>query len=146
MTIHRGSLIAARWLIGLGVVFLARQALDLDWGEAWPLFLVLVGIAGLVTRADHGVRGVEDIWSITWPVLWIAVGIVLPLSTTGALGRRPLDLIVDGWPWVLVALGAWFLIGAVLPFGRALTSTSSSRWPASPRPRSGSGSVRATSG
>jgi hypothetical protein len=34
MTNHRGSLIAATWLIGLGVVFLARQALDLDWGEA----------------------------------------------------------------------------------------------------------------
>jgi hypothetical protein len=117
VTIHRGSLIAATWLIGLGLVFLIRQAFALDWGEAWPLFVILVGVAGFVSRATRGARGVEEIWSFTWPVLWIAIGAVLLLSTTGNLGRAPIDLVADGWPWVLVALGAWFLIGAVLPFG-----------------------------
>lgn len=117
MTIQRGSLIAATWLIGLGLVFLVRQAFALDWGEAWPLFLILAGVAGFVGRVARGTRGVAAIWSFTWPVLWIAVGIVLLMSTTGNLGRAPIDVIADAWPWVLVGLGAWFLIGAVLPFG-----------------------------
>jgi hypothetical protein len=123
MNVHRGSIIAATWLIGLGLVFLIRQALNLDWGEAWPLFLILLGVADLVSRAVGGNRrrrqGVAALWSYTWPVLWIAVGIVLLLSTTGNLGREPVDLIADGWPVVLVGLGVWFLIGAVLPFGAA---------------------------
>ncbi len=34
MNLHRRSVIAATWLIGLGLVFLVRQALRLDSGEA----------------------------------------------------------------------------------------------------------------
>jgi hypothetical protein len=123
MTVHRGSLVAATWLIGLGLVFLVRQALNLDWGEAWPLFVILAGVGGFVSRAVGGVRGVAGAWSFTWPVLWIVIGVVLLFSTTGNLGRQPLDLIGDGWPWLLVAVGAWFLIGAVLPFGAAPNET-----------------------
>ena len=117
MTVHRGSLVAATWLIGLGLVFLVREAAGLDWGEAWPLFLILLGVAGFVARAARGPGGIAGIWSFTWPVLWIAIGVVLLLSTTGTLGRQPIDLIADGWPWVLVAVGVWFLLGALLPLG-----------------------------
>lgn len=117
MTIHRGSVIAATWLIGLGLVFLVRQALALDWGEAWPMLLILGGVASFVSRAFGRPRGIAGIWSFTWPVLWIALGVVLLMSTTGNLGRGPVDLISDGWPWVLVGLGVWFVIGAILPFG-----------------------------
>jgi hypothetical protein len=112
-----GSLIAATWLIGLGTVFLIRQALGLDWGEAWPLFIVLVGVSSFVSTAVRGIHGVAGIWSFTWPMLWIVGGLVLLLSTTGSLDRQPLDLIGDWWPWVLVGLGVWFLLGAVLPLG-----------------------------
>jgi hypothetical protein len=45
------------------------------------------------------------------------VGIALLLSTTGRLGQGPLDLAAEYWPWVLVILGAWFVIGAFLPGG-----------------------------
>jgi hypothetical protein len=114
---RRGSIVGATWLIGLGIVFLVRQSLGLDWGDAWPLFVILVGVASFVSTAVRGARGVAGIWGFTWPVLWIVVGVVLLLSTTGNLGRRPLDLIGDGWPWVLVALGGWFLLGAFLPIG-----------------------------
>jgi hypothetical protein len=113
-----GTLLAGAWLIGLGVVFLVRQALRLDWAEAWPLFVILAGIAGIVSRAVRGPRGVVGIWSFTWPVLWVAIGVVLLLGTTGQLGRAPLDVIGEWWPWVLVGLGVWFLIGAVIPSGR----------------------------
>jgi hypothetical protein len=60
------------------------------------------------------------LWDFTWPVVWTAVGVVLVLSTTGRLGREPVDLIVEGWPWLAVGLGAWFLIGAVAPVGPGL--------------------------
>ena len=114
---RRGPVFAGTWLIGIGVVFLIRQALGLRWGEAWPLFLILIGVAGAVSTAVNGVRGVGRLWSFTWPVVWILVGIALLASTTGRLGREPLDLIADWWPIVLVLLGVWFLIGAILPFG-----------------------------
>jgi hypothetical protein len=116
-TTRRGPLIAGTWLIGLGLVFLVRQALGLDWAEAWPLFVILVGVAGFVSRAVRGVHGVVGIWTYTWPALLIGIGFVLLLSTIGSLGRPPLDLIGEWWPWVLLGLGIWFLIGAVIPIG-----------------------------
>lgn len=118
---RRGSLIAATWLIGVGVVFLVRQALDLPWGQVWPLFVILVGVASFVSTVFEPHGGTPRIWSFTWPILWIAVGIVLFLSTTGRLGTGPLELISEYWPWLLVGLGVWFLIGAIIPGGRALT-------------------------
>jgi hypothetical protein len=119
MAVRRGPVIAATWLIGLGLVFLVRQALQLDWSEAWPLFLILLGVADIVSRLVGGVRtrGVAAIWSFTWPVVLIAAGIVLLLSATGNLGQGPIDLIANAWPWVLVGLGLWFLLGALIPSG-----------------------------
>ncbi len=118
---RRGSLIAATWLIGLGVVFLVRQALDLPWGQAWPLFVILVGVASFVSTALDFRGGAPRLWAFTWPVIWIAVGIALFLSTTGRLGTGPLELMSEYWPWLLVGLGVWFLIGAVIPGGRGVT-------------------------
>jgi hypothetical protein len=43
------------------------------------------------------------------------VGAVLLLSTTGQLGTGPGELIDQGWPWLLVGLGVWFLIGSIAP-------------------------------
>lgn len=111
---RRGSIIAATWLIGLGVVFLVRQALALSWGDAWPLFVILVGVASFVSTAvrpfGHG-----GLWSFTWPIVWVVVGVILLLSTTGQLAQGPGDLIAEWWPWAAIALGVWFLVGAVLP-------------------------------
>ena len=123
MAARRGPVIAATWLIGLGLVFLVRQALQLEWSEAWPLFLILFGAADIVSRAVGGgvrARGVAAIWSFTWPFVLIAAGVVLLLSATGNLGQGPIDLIANAWPWVLVALGLWFLLGAVIPSGGSI--------------------------
>ena len=46
------------------------------------------------------------------------MGVVLLLSTTGRLGTGPIELIAQGWPWLFVGLGVWFLIGAFVPGGR----------------------------
>jgi len=114
---RRRPLIAGTWLIGLGVVFLVRQAMDLSWTEVWPLFVILVGVASFVSTFVEWRPGAPGIWSFTWPIVWIAVGVLLLLSTTGQLGTGPGELIAQGWPWLLVALGVWFLIGAIVPGG-----------------------------
>ena len=115
---NRGALIGGTWLIGLGLVFLVRQTMDLSWNEAWPLFVILVGVASFVTTLIDRRPGSWSFWSLTWPILWIVVGVVLLLSTTGRLGTGPIELIAQGWPWLFVGLGVWFLIGAFVPGGR----------------------------
>ena len=112
---QRGSLIAGTWLIGIGVVFLIRQMLDLQWSEAWPLFVILVGSASLVQTALSWRPSVAGLWAFTWPIVWIVAGVVLLLSTTGQLGTGPGELIDQGWPWLLIVLGVWFLIGSIAP-------------------------------
>ena len=114
---RRGPVVAGTWLIGIGIVFIVRQEMGLDWSQAWPLFVILVGVASLVTTALNGVRGITGLWSFTWPVVWIVVGAALFASTTGRLAQAPLDLIAEWWPVLLVIVGAWFVIGAVLPVG-----------------------------
>ena len=113
---RRGSVIAATWLIGLGTLFLVREAANLSWGEAWPMFAILVGIASIVSaligpRANRAGAW----WGFAWPIAWIGIGVVLLLSTTGTLGAAPGELIGQYWPWLLIAVGIWFLIGAVFP-------------------------------
>ena len=120
MTARRGSLVGATWLIGLGVVFLVREAMDWSWGQAWPLFLILVGVASGVSTLVRGVGRSSILWALTWPVAWIVIGVILLASTTGTLATGPAELFAEWWPWVLVILGVWFLIGAFVPGGRAV--------------------------
>jgi hypothetical protein len=124
MTRNRtGSLTAATWLIGLGIVFLVQRAADLPWSQAWPMFLILIGVASFVTTIVHGRYVYGGLWAFTWPVAWIVVGSLLLASTTGRIGTEPGQLIGDYWPWALVILGVWFVIGAFVPSGRGLTET-----------------------
>jgi hypothetical protein len=122
-TANRGSLVAATWLIGLGIVFLVQRAADLSWRQAWPMFVILAGVAALVTKAFGWRPGVAGIWELTLPVITIVVGSLLLASTTGSLGSDPGRLIADLWPWLLVGLGVWYLIGAVIPGGGPLQET-----------------------
>jgi hypothetical protein len=112
---RHGPIVAGTWLIGVGLVFIVKQAMGVGWPEAWPLFVILVGAAGIVTTALRGVDGVAGLWAFTWPVVWVVVGVALFASTTGRLGQEPLDLIAEWWPVLLVVVGAWLLIGAVIP-------------------------------
>ena len=120
VTSGRGSLVAATWLIGLGVVFLVREAMGWSWGEAWPLFVILVGIGAGVSAVLGGARGVGLLWVVTWPVAWVMVGALLLASTAGSLGVGPGELVAEWSPWALVVLGIWFLIGAFVPGGRRM--------------------------
>ncbi|HEX7471983.1 MAG TPA: hypothetical protein VF323_02795 [Candidatus Limnocylindrales bacterium] len=117
---RRGSIVAATWLIGLGVVFLLQRSTGWTWSQAWPLFVILSGVASIVTTLFRRPPGLAGIWSFTWPVTWVLVGIFLLLSTTGQLDTGPGETIDRYWPWVAIALGTWFVVGAVLPFGRSV--------------------------
>jgi len=110
-----GSLIAAIWLIGLGLVFLVREIADLSWAEAWPMFVILVAVGSFVSTAVHGrLAGIGTLWAFTGSIAWAAIGVVLLLSTTGNLGEGPIEVIFNGWPWLAVGLGVWYLIGSVV--------------------------------
>lgn len=119
---RRGSLSAATWLIGLGTVFLVQSASGWSWGVAWPMFVILVGVAGVISTLAGGLNGFAGLWSLTWPVAWMVVGGLLLASTTGSLAVGPGELISGYWPWALVVVGAWFLIGAIVPGGGPVES------------------------
>jgi hypothetical protein len=118
---RRGAISGATWLIGLGLVLLVREAMDWTWGEAWPLFVILVGVATFISTLLTWRPGVAGIWSFTWPVAWTAAGIVLLMSATGQLGQGPGETLGEYWPWAAIVIGIWFLIGAVIPVGRGPT-------------------------
>lgn len=118
---RRGSLVGATWLIGVGVVFLIQQSAGWSWSQAWPLWVILVGVASFISTLPTWRPGIAGIWSFTSPVLWIVVGALLLLSTTGRLGQGPGELISGYWPWVALGLGIWFLVGAFLPWGHRAT-------------------------
>src|SRR5215471_21364325 len=107
---RRGSLIGATWLIGIGLVFIIQRATGWSWGQAWPLWLILIGASLIVSTVINGRFEFDGIWALTWPVLWTVIGVVLLLSTTGTIGSGPAELIATYWPWLLIALGLWFVI------------------------------------
>jgi hypothetical protein len=129
MTARSGSIVAAVWLIGIGLVFLIRDWMNLGWGDAWPLFVILVGIAAAVSTLIGRRAAVVRAWDLLWPLAWIALGVVLLLSTTGRLDASPGELISNGWPIVLIGIGLW-LLGSSFVHARAATQTLSLPLPA----------------
>jgi hypothetical protein len=117
---QRGSIVGATWLIGIGLVFLVQRAADLPWLQAWPLWVILIGAAMLVTSLVNGRWGLDGIWALTWPVVFIVIGLLLLSSTTGAIAQDVGSLIADAWPWILIGLGVWFIVGAIVPVGQRL--------------------------
>lgn len=118
-------LVAAVWLIGLGSVFLVKDVARWEWAEAWPLFVILVGVGSLASTLFGDRRWSSwGIWAIWWPAAVIGVGALLLASTTGTI---PLTLpeLITWWPVLVIGVGAWFLIGALLirPTQRAETLT-----------------------
>ncbi len=107
-----GAIVAATWLIGLGSVFLIRDAAGWSWDQAWPLFIILLGVAsGVSDIAWRRGRG-PTAWTLTWPVVLVAIGVAFLLATTDTLGIGLGELIGRWWPVGLLVLGAWFLVGA----------------------------------
>ena len=114
-----GALVAATWLIGLGLIFLIRDFNGWSWGQAWPMFVILVGVGMLASSVAYARRQWAGSWWLIWPVAWIGIGFVLLMSTTGRLGVDPDDLISQWWPVVPIGIGVWFLVASVWPGRKA---------------------------
>jgi len=114
-----GTITAATWLIGIGAVFLIRDAAGWTWSEAWPLFLILAGVATGVSRIVWWPLRSATPWTLTSPLVLLALGIVFLLATTNTLGIGLGELVGRWWPVALIVLGAWFLLGAFWPRGAA---------------------------
>lgn len=109
-----GAIVAAVWLIGLGIVFLLQQTRVWSWGQAWPLFVILAGVGGIASVLLTGRPVGTWMVSLTWPVAFIVIGVLFLLSTTGTLGTD-VGSIVRWWPVALIVLGAWYLLVAFMP-------------------------------
>jgi hypothetical protein len=115
---QRGAIIAGVWLIGLGLVFLIQQALDVPWGRAWPLFLVLGGVGSAASAIVGGAlrRGAWGlVWTLVWPLLFVTVGVLLFLDFAGLAEIDAVALFLAWWPVALIVVGALVLISAVWP-------------------------------
>jgi hypothetical protein len=108
-----GLMTAGLWLIGIGAVLAVRELTGWSWGEAWPMFLIVVGVIDLTGKVAD-LRQRRDPWSLTGPIVWIAIGGFVLAATTGALGTDPVDVVLRSWPWAAIALGAWLLVGSVV--------------------------------
>src|SRR5574338_313867 len=120
---QRGAVIGGTWLIGLGLVFLAQQALDVPWGQAWPLFLVLAGVgtgvSALVGMAGRA-RPLAIAWALVWPLILIVAGVLLFLDFADLAPVDAWGLLLQWWPVILIALGALVLLGAMWPSARGV--------------------------
>jgi hypothetical protein len=110
-----GAFVAATWLIGLGLIFLIRDFAGWSWSQAWPMFVMLVGVGMLASAWAYARRQWAGSWWLVWPIAWIGLGFVLLMSTTGRLGLDPGDLISRWWPLVPIGIGLWFLVASIWP-------------------------------
>ncbi len=120
---RNGAVVAGAWLVALGLVFIVRDRMELSWGEAWPLFIVAVGVVTLISSILGRDRLSAGIWSLLWPIAWIAVGGILFASTTGRITEGPGELVSKWWPVGFVAIGIWFLVAAFWPRRTASADT-----------------------
>lgn len=112
------------WLIGLGVVFLVQQTMDLDWGQAWPLFVVLAGVGtavgSLMAMAGRRIGPWTIAWALLVPAITVAIGLLLFVDLAGLADIDAFGFISRWWPLILIAVGVLILIGAVLPRQRGV--------------------------
>jgi hypothetical protein len=117
--VHAGVAMGGVWLIGLGLVFLAQQLLDIPWGRAWPLFLILAGVAlGIRAFLSWGRGwGPPPAVGLIGPIVLLGLGILFLGTNTGVWDINIGDL----WPLILVVIGVVLLLGAVWPGSRSGT-------------------------
>jgi hypothetical protein len=112
---REGAVIAGAWLIAIGLAFLVRELWRLPWGQAWPLFVIAVGVASLISSVVGYRRLPVGAWSLLWPLAWIGVGALLLASTTGRLALSPVELVAAWWPVALIIVGCWYLVASIWP-------------------------------
>jgi len=106
-----GGVIAGGILIALGLVFLIRDRIDLDWGVIWPFFLIVPGAFILVRALFVGDQRDRTGGFIGGAILVFLGGVFL-FGNFYALDWQKI------WPFFLIIPGAGLLLGAFLGWGR----------------------------
>jgi LiaF transmembrane domain len=106
-----GGIVAGGILVVLGVLFLVRDRIDIDWGLVWPFFLIVPGayvFARAIFTRDHRDRTGGFIGG----AILLFLGGVFLLQNYYALDWQKV------WPFFLIIPGVGLLVGAFLGWGR----------------------------
>lgn len=121
---NRGTIVAGIWLIAIGAVFLAQAALDLPWNEAWPLWVIAVGVgtglSSLVALSGRRRSASIILWALVWPAIITAVGVLLFADLAGLADIDAVGILAQWWPLALIAIGLIVLVGALWPRQRGV--------------------------
>ncbi|MFZ6031038.1 MAG: GIN domain-containing protein [Chloroflexota bacterium] len=135
---NRSGLVWGVLLILIGVLMFAGQTLRwLNWGEAWPLFIVGVGAAFFVAMLLGGrsaaglaipgsiistvgtillvqnIFNVWEAWSYAWALIIVAVGVGVTIQ--GIWSRQP-KLRRDGIDTIRTGLTLFLIFGIIMEF------------------------------
>ena len=106
-----GGLIAGGILIALGLIFLVRDRIDLDWGLVWPFFLIVPG-AFILVRALFVNDRRDRTGGFIGGAILVFLGGVFLFQNFYDLDWSKI------WPFFLIIPGAGLLLGAFLGWGR----------------------------
>jgi hypothetical protein len=121
-----GTIVGGVFLIGLGLVFLFRDQLHVEWGLVWPFFLIVPGAFILVRSLTIGEPGQKTGGLIGGAIL-VFLGAVFLLENYYDLDWQKI------WPFFLIIPGVGLLIGALRGQPRRRD-----RWSGSPQAPGGS--------
>lgn len=105
----RGALVPGGVLCGVGVGTIIATQPDSPYGGG--AFLISVGGGFLVVSLLATMYQLREarIWPLVPGIVLVTLGVVILAANQG---RAVLDVAVNWWPVLLVAIGAWVLVGA----------------------------------
>ena len=106
-----GGIVAGLILVVLGLLFLFRDWIDVDWGVIWPFFLIVPG-AWVLGRAIFASDQRDRTGGFIGGGILLFLGAVFLLQNYYDLDWQKI------WPFFLIIPGAGLLIGAFLGWGR----------------------------
>jgi hypothetical protein len=101
-----GTIVGGVFLIGLGLVFLFRDQLHVEWGLVWPFFLIVPGAFVFVRSLTIGEPGQKTGGLIGGAIL-VFLGVVFLFESYYDLDWQKI------WPFFLIIPGVGLLIGAL---------------------------------
>jgi hypothetical protein len=116
-----GGIVAGLILVVLGLLFLFRDWIDVDWGVIWPFFLIVPG-AWVLGRAIFARDQRDRTGGFIGGGILLFLGVVFLLQNYYDLDWQKI------WPFFLIIPGAGLLIGAFLGWGRRGRSSAPDAW------------------
>ena len=115
-----GGVVAGGILVGLGILFLVRDQIRIDWGLIWPFALIIPG-AWLLGTAFFSRDQVSRRGAFIGGGILLFLGIVFLVQNYLSLDWSKI------WPFFLIIPGVGLLLGAFLGWGRDGASPATGR-------------------